>query len=145
MQLSTGLRNYLISSGSLKAALDGSEIRLYSGTMPTSANDAMPAGASLLCTVTVDDTGTGITFETGSAGTLLKNTSEVWEGTVANTGEAAWFRIVAPADVDDSSTTAVRLQGSVAAAGADMQITDPSLVAGEPQRVDYLSVVMPAA
>jgi len=144
MRLSTGLRSFLVSSGSLKGALDGCVIRLYSGTIPTSADDSKPAGADLLCTVSVDNTGGGITFEAGTGGTLLKSPAEVWTGDVAANGEATWFRIVTPADADDSSTTAVRLQGSVASAGADMQITDPNLVTGEPQRIDYMSIAVPA-
>lgn len=146
MQLSNGIRNFLVSDGSLKGALDGSVIRLYSGTPPASANDAVPASADELCVVSVDDTGTGITFEASSQpGLLLKTAAEVWEGTVAANGTATWFRVTTPADDASASTTLVRLQGSVAQAGGDMQITNPDLISGEPQRVDYLSIVMPSA
>jgi len=146
MQLSSGIRNFLMSDGSLKAALDGSVIRLYSGTAPTSANDAVPAGATELCVVSVDASGTGVTFEASSQpGLVLKTASEVWEGTVAANGTATWFRVTTAADDGSASTTMTRLQGSVAQAGGDMQITNPDLVSGEPQRVDYLSIVMPAA
>ena len=146
MQLSDELRNHLVTSGSLKSALDGSVIRLYSGTVPTSANDAVPASADMLCEVSVDDSGTGVTFESGpNAGLLLKNAAESWEGTVAITGTATWFRLVAPADAGDSSTTAIRIQGTVAVAGGDLQITNPSLSAGAIQNIDYFSVTMPSA
>lgn len=146
MRLSTGLRNHLVTAGSLKDGLDGGVIRLYSGTPPASADDALPVGAGLLATISVDGSGTGVTFEAGpDAGLLLKTAAEVWEGTVDTTGEATWFRLVPSADADDSSTSALRIQGTVAVAGADMQITNTSLVAGATQTIDYFSLVMPSA
>lgn len=146
MKLSTGLRNHLVATGSLKGALDGSVIRMYSGTAPASANDAVPAGATQLVEVSVGGTGTGVTFEAGpSDGLLLKATAEAWQGTVGTTDTATWFRLVPSADAGDSSTTAIRVQGSVQAAGGDMQITNPSLTSGAIQKVDYFSIVMPAA
>lgn len=146
MQLSTGLRNHLMATGSFKNGLDGSVIRMYSGTAPTSANDAVPGASTLLCTVSVGGAGTGVTFEAGAgAGLLIKAAAETWEGTVAANGTATWFRVVKPADADDASTAALRLQGTVQQAGGDMQITNPDLISGEPQSVDYFSVIMPAA
>jgi len=146
MQLSDGLRNHLVATGSLKAAVDGAVIRLYSGTAPATPHDAVPAGSTMLCEVSVGGAGTGVTFEQGpNAGLLLKAPGESWEGTVNAADTATWFRLVYPADADDSSTSAVRIQGTVQAAGGDMQITNPNLSAGATQIIDYFSIVMPAA
>ncbi len=49
-RISTGLRNFLSESGSLKDALHGGKILVYSGSQPTTA-DAAPTG-TLLCTFT---------------------------------------------------------------------------------------------
>tara|TARA_Y100001956_G_C4017563_1_gene140480 strand:+ start:175 stop:618 length:444 start_codon:yes stop_codon:yes gene_type:complete len=147
MKLSTALRNHLVVTGSLKAALDGSVIRIYNGTEPTDPDAAVPAASEVLCEISVGGDGTGVTFEQGgSAGLLLKNASEVWTGTVGATSDTAtWFRLVAPADDGSASTSAIRVQGTVRPAGGDMQITNPDLVAGAPQNIDYFSLVMPSA
>ena len=50
-RLSTGLRNYLQNSGSVKKFLAGSILQIYSGTQPVDA-DTAPAG-SLLNTITL--------------------------------------------------------------------------------------------
>lgn len=145
MKLSTGLRNHVVGSGSLKSALDGCVIRMYSGTMPATADAAVTGGSTLLCTVTLGDAGGGLTFEAGlGPGLLLKSPSENWLGTVAESGVATWFRLETQADIGDVSTDAIRVQGTIQYAGGDMQITDPNLLQGAPQKIDYFSVVMPA-
>lgn len=50
LRLSTALRDFVNSLGSLKGALQDGEIRIYSGAQPTTA-DAAPTG-TLLCTIT---------------------------------------------------------------------------------------------
>lgn len=52
-RISTGLRNFLSESGSLKDALHGGKILVYSGSQPTTA-DLAPTG-TLLCTFTNND------------------------------------------------------------------------------------------
>lgn len=143
--ISTGLRNHLMTAGSFKGGLDGSLVKIYSGTAPASADDAIPGGAALLCVVSVDGAGTGVTFEaSATAGLLLKAGAEQWQGANVTNGTASWFRLVKTADDGTLSTTALRLQGSVALAGGDLNITDTSLVSGATQTVDYFSVLMPA-
>lgn len=145
MKISSGLRNYMMGTGSFKAGMDGSYLKIYSGTAPASPDDAIPGGATLLCTVSVDAGATGVTFETtATAGQLLKAAAESWQGTNAATGTATWFRLAPTADVGDSSTTARRVQGTVAQAGADLNITNTSLVSGATQTVDFFSVLLPA-
>lgn len=141
MKLSTGLRNAMLSGGSLKASLDGGEIRIYSGTVPADA-DASIGSATLLCTI--KNGGSGITFGAAAAGVLPKASGETWSGTNAATGTASFFRHVLSADDGSSSSSAVRIQGTVAAAGADLNLTSVSLTSGAPQTVDFYSVAMPA-
>lgn len=50
LRLSTALRDFVNTYGSLKAALHNGEIKIYSGAQPASA-DAAPTG-TLLCTIT---------------------------------------------------------------------------------------------
>lgn len=143
--ISTGLRNHLMATGSFKGGLDGSLIKIYSGTPPANPDDAIPGGATLLCTVSAGGGGTGVTFEaSANTGLLLKAAGEQWQGDNITNGTATWFRLVKTSDDGSLSTTALRLQGSVALAGADLNLTNTSLVSGATQTVDYFSVLMPA-
>jgi uncharacterized protein YndB with AHSA1/START domain len=145
MILSAALQNYMMSTGSFKGGMDGSYLKIYSGTAPASPNDAVPGGSTLLCVVSVDGTATGVTFEaTATPGLLVKAAAEPWEGTNEADGTATWFRLAPTADVGDASTTALRLQGSVGQAGADLNITSTSLTSGAVQSVDYFSILKPA-
>lgn len=142
MKPSTGLRNAILASSSLKTALDGGEIRIYAGNVPASA-DAAIGSATHLCTIKND--GDGITFDSAAdAGVLSKNPAETWSGVNENTGTATFFRHVLSSDTGDESTTALRLQGTCAVAGADLNLTSVGLSSGATQTIDFYSVAMPA-
>lgn len=142
MKISTGLRNALLSGGSLKATLAGGEIRIYSGTVPADA-DASIGSATLL--VTIKNGGSGINFAaSAAAGVLNKASGETWSGTNAATGTASFFRHVLSADDGSASTTASRIQGTAAVAGADLNLTSVSLTSGATQTIDFYSVALPA-
>ena len=79
---STGFRNHVLAVGSVKDALDGSKLKLYGGAVPADADAA--AGGTLLATITVNNSGTPVTFAaTAESGVLAKNDTEIWSGLVA--------------------------------------------------------------
>ncbi|NMG64381.1 hypothetical protein GPA19_05400 [Azoarcus indigens] len=143
IKTSTGLRNYVMASGSLKAALDGYVLNIYAGTEPATADAALGA-ATLLTTVSVGGTGTGVTFASAAAdGVLQKNASEAWSGTIVAGGEslpAVFYRLQAPDDTGLASTMARRVQGGVGPS-RDLKISSTTLVVGNEQPIDsyYLS------
>lgn len=140
LKYSEALRNALMVTGSLKSLIDGSEIRFYSGSAPSSPAEAI-SGTKL---VTIKVGTDGVTFEAeATGGTLVKNLSEVWSGTAAAAGTATHFRLVATADADGASPTAYRIQGSVGIAGADINVTNPTLAIGASQTLDYFYLTMP--
>lgn len=140
---STGLRNGALSGGSVKSLLDGGNIKIYAGAVPATADAAVGAG-TLLCTITLNSTGTGINFDTAAVGGVLaKAPGEVWSGVNAATGTAVWFRHVAAADDGTESVVAPRIQGSVNSAGADLNLSSTSLTSGATQTVDYYSTAWP--
>ena len=144
LKLSTGLRNKILDNGSLKALLAGGLIKIYSGTPPAAADDAIGGGNTLLCTVSLNSTGTGINFDTNAAnGTLSKAPGEVWSGVNANTGTASFYRHVAAGDTSGSSATEARLQGLVGTSGAELNLSSVALVAAATQTIDYYSVTLP--
>lgn len=143
IQLSSGLRDHLLISGSFKSALDGGVLRIYSGAIPANA-DADSSGATILTTISLDATGTGLTWgSTVTAGILSKNTSEIWRGLVDNTGTATYFRFMAIADTGALSTTDKRVQGTVGLVGADLNFSNVNLVAGNYRVVGSLNVTLP--
>ena len=143
LKTSTGLRNGVLSGGSLKSLLNGGRINIYAGTPPATADDAV-GGATLLCAITLNSTGAGINFDTAAAGRMLqKAPGEVWSGANVTGGVAAWYRHVAAGDGGTLSTTAPRVQGLVGVAGADLNLSSVSLVAGATQTVDYYSIAWP--
>jgi hypothetical protein len=96
---------------------------------------------ALLLTIRAD--GSPLTFEpTAVDGVLQKTLDEVWNGTVASTGTAAFFRLVLPSDTNAASTSAARVQGSVKLIGGDINLTNLSLTAGVVQTLDYFQVSM---
>jgi len=144
--VSTGLRHHLLVTGSLKAGLDGGVIRIYSGTVPIDGDAAIAGGNTLLCTISDDAAGTGITLDgTPSGGVITKDVTEVWRGVNAATGTASFFRFSALADALGSSTSEKRLQGTCGVLNADLLLASVSLVATEEQRIDSAAFGMPSS
>ncbi len=146
LSVSRGLRNGMLVSDSFKALMeanDNCKLRIYSGTAPSTAREAVPAGAVMLVEIKEDD-GTGLNFEaTATEGVLGKDPNQVWQGTVAADGEATWYRLVADGDSGDASDTAPRLQGSVGKSGADLNLSEVQLTSGAVQTIDYFVVNFP--
>ena len=144
LQVSTGLRTGMMDTGSFKSIMDGCTLKIYSGTPPADA-DAALSGNTLLCEVFEGNDGsTPLTFEaSASNGVILKNAAEVWEGTNAASGTASFYRLELAADTGLSSTTEKRVQGTIANAAADLNLTSTSLVLNASQKIDYYSVALP--
>jgi hypothetical protein len=142
---STGLRNHMLVTGSVKSGLDGGVIRVYDGVVPASA-DAALSGNTLLVTISNGGLGTGITLDaTPSAGVVVKNTSETWSGTCSASGTATFFRFSAITDAFGSSTTEKRAQGTVGVLGADMLVANTTFTNGAVRQVDSFALGMPSA
>lgn len=143
VKVSTGLINAILGSSSLKEALDGGRLNIYSGPVPQTANESVGA-ATLLCTVTDGGTGDGLNFDTAAIdGVLSKSPSQVWQGTNVNSGVASFFRFVAPGDDGSADPAALRIQGSVAVLGGDLNLSNVSLVTGAPQAIQFFYVALP--
>jgi hypothetical protein len=143
VKFSTGLRNDMLVTDSFKGLMDDSHLLIYAGTEPATA-DAAIGGATLLCTVSDDATGDGLTFAAAAAaGVLTKTVSQIWRGVNVATGTAAFYRIQGQADDGSSSTTNPRIQGNVGLAGADLNLSSVSLVSAASQTIDNYTVALP--
>lgn len=141
LKVSTGLRDGMLVTGSARSLVNGKVVKIFGGTVPATA-DAALGSATLLCTVSVDGDGTGITFEaTLVDGALVKTASETWEGVNAATGTATFWRIETAADDGTLSTSAVRVQGTFG--GSSGLLSNPSLTAAAPQTIDNAVLALP--
>ena len=142
IKASTGLRNKMLDTSSLRAALNLGFIKIYSGAVPADA-DAAPTG-TLLVTISNASGATGLTMDTAAvAGALPKAPAEVWSGVNAAGGVATYYRHVAPGDTGALSATDARVQGLIANIGSDMNLTSTTLALGATQSVDYYQLSLP--
>lgn len=142
---STGLRNGMLVTGSLKSLLETEAcvMRLYGGAVPATADAALGA-ATPLSEVSNDATGDGLEFDAAAAaGVLSKNPSQIWRGVNSDSGVATFFRIEEPDDDGTLSTTRRRIQGTIGTAGADLNLSSVNLVASASQAVNFFSVSLP--
>lgn len=145
VRLSTGLRNFLCAEGSLRDALQGKVLKLYSGPVPATANSAIPGDSVLLCVISTGGSGAGLNWEGDpQSGALAKSASDSWEGLALEDGTATYYRLCTDADDGESSSVAVRLQGSVAAIYADLLLSQPTLSQGAVQRIGEFFITIPA-
>lgn len=146
VRLSTGMRNKLNdggANGGIKGSLNLGFINIYSGPQPLSADSA--ATGTLLGTVSVNGTGTGLTFDPSVAGTISKAAAETWKFLGLANGTAGWFRhYPAGGNPANNSTTEARLDGSCGTSGADMNLTNIAIAVGVPNTVDVYQFTMPA-
>lgn len=144
LKLSTGLRNKLMDTGSLKSTFALGFLKIYSGVAPLDV-DAAVTGV-LLCTISVSGGATGLSFDVSAvAGIISKPAGVVWSGTNVATGSASYYRHTAVGDDGTLSTTQARIQGNIATVGADLNLSSTSLVSGASQALDYYSVTIPSA
>jgi Tfp pilus assembly protein PilX len=142
-RFSTGLRDALLATGSLRSALANGELRIYSGPVPASVDSAISVSNTLLCVIKAE-AGAGVNLDTTATGGLVtKAPAEVWSGDVVATGNATFYRHVLPSDTDTASTTAARIQGTVGIAGQNMNLSNPALVSGALQRIESYVVSLP--
>jgi len=147
IRLSTGMRGKMLdggTTGGVKGALALGFCAIYDGTQPASADTG--ATGNLLGTITVNDGGTGGTFDASVAGVLSKAAAETWKFHGLLNGTAGWFRFY-PAGGTPTATSATeaRIDGLIGTAGADMNISNTTIVAAAVSTVDSFSFTMPAS
>jgi hypothetical protein len=117
-------------------------IDIYSGSQPASADDA-PTGTKL-ATIYSDGAAAGLEFDDAVAGVLSKKSAETWSGPgLAPGGTAGWFRFRAAGDSGTQNTTDERIDGAVATAGAQLNMSATSIVADAIQTINTFTITMP--
>lgn len=154
LKVSTGLRNSMLTGGSgegFKASMDGGFLYLFSGTQPSSADDAA-AGTLLAVFYSNYPTNTaGLSFGTAASGAIAKSGAQTWSGAGLTSGTVGWFRFQ-ELDTDEATTRAnallasatdKRIDGSVAVSGGDLAISATNITSGAVQTVSSFSVTLP--
>lgn len=142
-KFSTGLRNGMLSGLSLKAALNGGSLLLFSGPVPPTA-DAAATGTVLMSLTVGGDGTTGLTFGSAADGVISKSEDEVWATSAVDiSGTISYFRFVSSTDSDGDSTTEARIQGTAGIVGTDLVLTSTEVTAGQPWTLNYFNVALP--
>lgn len=121
----------------IQGRIDGVDITLADG------------GGTTTLTVTAKQAAArsnAIYFAAPVSGAMAK-ASEVWSGAVLVSGVAGYFRIVTSNDDGTQSTQStehIRLQGVVSTSGAEINLSNTSLVSGSTLTLDTFSVSLPA-
>jgi hypothetical protein len=113
--------------------LTGGLLYIYTGPVPTTAEIALdPVQHILLATLSDNDTGGGLSFDTAaSGGGIVKDPNQAWSGTVLTDGPPTFFRLCQAGDNgDDDGATKSRVQGTVGQGGADLNTTQAVLQSG---------------
>lgn len=142
IKVSTGLRTKLLDTGSLKSVMALGFLKLYSGTVPATA-DAALSGTTLLLTVSVASGGTGLSLGPTASGGVITKAAETWSGVNAVTGTPTFYRFVAVGDTGVNSTTEARIQGTVGTTGTDLLLATALLTATQTTTIDSFQFTLP--
>lgn len=146
LRLSTGLRQALLGTADFDTIFTDCFINIYTGVQPADADQI--ASGSLLATIYSNNpTDTlGLEFDDPVAGVIAKAVAETWAGTALLSGTAGWFRMWAAGD-DPAilSTTEERVDGNIATSGANMNMTNTSIVAAAVQTISAFTITMPGS
>ena len=88
----------------------------------------------------------GLKFGTSAAGVLSKLAAQTWSGAAVATGVAGWFRFVGAVDdplTSDALALYNRLDGSIGISGADVNMSNTSIVAGAAQTMADFTITVP--
>ncbi len=135
--------------GSIKDIFHDGVLRIYSGTQPSDADQAV-AGTMLL---EISESGgafgagefaNGLEFGAAASGAISKAVAETWQDLGIAAGTAGWFRFCAnPTDAGGASTSLPRIDGSIGTSGADLNMSSTSIVVGSTYTIDTFTLTMP--
>lgn len=153
MKVSTGMRNHILATGSIKNAFDGMTIKLYGDPASQAAADALilsgadddVSSATLLATISLSGGGSGVNLDTTPInGVLAKAPAETWEGTMVASGYFSFARISGTGDAGGLSTTEKRFQLTVGVLNKEFIVAAAYKAISEDQRMDSFYIGVPA-
>lgn len=148
VRFSTQLRTNLAGATGFAGSFADGVIEIYTGPQPVTADAAVTG--TLLGTMTLasgpftpGSPANGLTFAAAANGSVSK--SGTWSFVGIAAGTAGWFRLKGNAvDAGGVSTTAVRMDGSCATSGADLNLSNIVVAVGAPSTCDVFTYTQPA-
>jgi hypothetical protein len=135
--------------GSLKDIFRDGILEVFSGSQPSSPDDAVVGTKLIRITVAsgawvAGAFGNGLEFEDDPLDGEIEKDSDIWSGLGLAAGVASWFRLVGnPADTGGISTTLPRIDGSVGISGADINMPNTTITVGNAYTVDSFKLTLP--
>ena len=147
LQYSTGFKDDLLDTDSLKTIFDDGYIAIYSCTVPAGPDESLGAAVELgeySDNGAAAGAGNGLDLDTAAAGgAIAKAPAQVWKGTAGNTGVATFFRYYQLGDGGALSTIEARIQGIVGGGGADLFVTSTTFTSAVDYTLDMFSISIP--
>lgn len=148
INLSTGAKTMLLTTGSLKSILDTGCIFAYSGAKPADADSAVTG--TLLGQVTKDGAAwsagsptNGLTFATPAVLGVLSKSTDVWKLKGSAIGNIGYARFVGNAtDAGGASTSLPRMDFDVGVTSGVLQLTSLATTVGSITTIDNFTVAM---
>lgn len=151
LRISTGMREKMVSTLTVKELLDGGVMDIFTGSQPASA-DAVETGTKLVRISSTSGSlpgADGLRFGTALAG-VLPLTTPAWSGVVIAAGVAGWFRFYGTGATSGvmgstgTNGTGIRMDGNVGVSGADLNLGHTDLELGATQTISSFNVTQPA-
>jgi len=77
---------------------------------------------------------------------VVAKDSNAWQMVAIAAGTAGWFRLMGnPVDALGSSTTLPRMDGSIATAGGDLNLSSVNIALSAPTTIDVFQFTLPAS
>jgi len=122
-------------------------MKIFPGTQP--ANADLTEGVTELVEITLasgtpfNSNQNGINFGDASAGVLGKDAGEVWSGQASASNTAGWFRFYDKNRTTGASSTAVRFDGAISTAGAQLNMSNTTITSGGTTTIDSVAITLP--
>jgi len=140
IRVSSGLKNQLLISSSVREALEYGVIDVYSGAQPVTA-ETSPTGTFLGRITANGDPWVEGAEDAGlllagvpSANMLIAYPTQTWTLRVVASGIAGWFRF------RSNASSATSFDGEISAPFEELFIGDPSLVVGQTRAIESFSI-----
>lgn len=137
------------AGGSFSDLFRNCVMRIFPGTQPATADTT--EGVSHLVEISLGSAAfgvggdNGINFGTAVGGVLGKAPLETWSGVAVDTNTAGWFRVYDKTRTTGASSSAIRFDGSIAQAGAQLNMSNTSIVNGGTTTIDSVAITLPTA
>lgn len=134
---------FITMSHSIQDIFNGGFLELYTGSRPSSADDAPPG--TLLVRIYSDGVSAGLSFDDAASGIISKKSTETWSGTGITSGSIGWARLKTVGDGGSTSTTDERLDLNVSTTGASINLSSISVQSGVPLSISNFTITLPAS